>query len=466
MKDFGVILNEYLEKLEITQSNAAQLIGCSRSMIYSVLNGEKQLTESKFQNMLSVFNFTDEQISKLRYAYYKDKYPTGAIDRIFQICHYMAGHHEKETSINIPVLQITSSSVSVKGKQELAGLISAIILDENVKVITTNFSFKDKTTDDAVFNALTKRKNSVDFRHIITFDSSNKSDVNIRNLFLSLRYIRHGFNPLYRYSDKITDDSIYPYYIITDKYVLFFNSEHSCGMFITEEDIIRSTSEMAKSVLDNCSPLAQYPVDVFELKNSVTKVSSNRISYALGNSACILPLVPEKIESFAADDLPNKDLLIKIAVDHYTKLSQHTGTVLFPLSALERFAKEGKVYNFPLSWTKPMSFENRQYVLDILKKYVSGDNPKIKILHDHSVGLSDKYFSLDIFERYMSIAGSLADSKAPYCGEFSVFIKNTNIISDFRFYIDYIRRNRIHLKPEIAAAYMDSLKLECERNKK
>lgn len=466
MKDFGVILNECFEKLEITQSNAAQLIGCSRSMIYSVLNGEKNLTESKFQNMIATINFTDEQISRLRYAYYKDKYPLGVIDKIFKLHYFLSGRHERTNSITISPLPIPDSSSAVTGKWELLSIIAALILDDKTKKITTNFSFKDNLTDDVVFSALIEKKDDIDFRHIIVFDSSNTSDTNISNLFLSLRYIRRGFNPLYCYSELTTTvGDIYPYYFVTDTHVFFYNTDLSCGMLITERDIVCSVNDMLSVILSKCQPLSSYPTDVFELKNSITKVSSNKISSALGNSACIIPFVPEMIENIANDELPDRELLIKIAVDHYKKLGMHSGPVLFPQSALERFAADGRVFNFPLSWTKPMTYADRQKVFKILKKYVCGDNPKIRVLHDNSMKIADACFSIDIFERYMSIAGSLDNSENNYCGEYSIFIKNTSIISDFRFFEDFIKRNRLYLPSDIAVSYMDSLILECERNK-
>ena len=466
MKSFGTLLTEYLEKLEITQSYAAQLIGCSRAMIYSVLNDEKKLTEAKFQHLLTIFDFTDEQISNLRFAYYKDKYPAGAIERIYRINHFMQGRHQCENPRKAEPAQIPSESCAVSGTQNLEALISAVILDKTTKTITTNYSFCDKVTDDAVFFSLIQRRDRIDFRHIITFDNSNSSDVNISNIFLSIRFIRHGFNPMYRFAEEKKENELYPYFIITDNYLILFNHKSACGMFITEDSIIRSTLTMAETVLEECTPLATYHADIFELKSSITKVSSNKLSYAFGNSACIIPFMPEFIERIAADNLPNRELLVKIAIDHYKKLGYHSGAVMFPQSALERFAAEGRVCNFPLNWTKPMSFEDRQTVLEILKGFAEGENPKIRILYDQSMGLSDKFLSMDIFERYMCISGSFADSENPYCGEYSIFIRNTNIISDFRFYIDFNKRNRIHLESDIAVEFIDSLKLECERNKK
>ena len=468
MKNFGVILSEYLEKLEITQSSAAQLIGCSRSMIYSVLNGEKKLTESKFQHMLSAIPFTDSQISALRYSYYADKYPSGAIDKIYKINHFMSGRHENDGSVSAPPTPLPEESGAVMGEWDILGTIAAVIRDEKATVVTTNFPFTNKNIDDTVFTSLSARETPLNFRHIVEFQSSNDSDINITNLFLSMRYIRCRYNPYYYYSDSFSDRKhyIFPYYVLSDRYAFFFNNNMHSGMFITEDSIIKTVNGMTDAFLENCEPLAIYPSDVFELKSTITKVSSNKISYAFGNSACIIPFVPEMIEKIADKDLPNRDILIKIAVDHYNKLGQHSGYVLFPQSALERFAENGRVYNFPLSWTCPLSYSDRQKVLEVIKTYADGDNPKIKILYDSNLQISDCCMCVDIFERYMSISGSLEGESDHYGGEYSIFVKNTSIISDFRFYVDFIKRNRIHLPSEIAVSYMDSLILECERNKK
>ena len=140
MKSFGTLLTEYLEKLEITQSYAAQLIGCSRAMIYSVLNDEKKLTEAKFQHLLTIFDFTDEQISNLRFAYYKDKYPAGAIERIYRINQFMEGRHQCENPRKAEPALIPSESCAVSGTQNLEALISAVILDKTTKTITTTRS--------------------------------------------------------------------------------------------------------------------------------------------------------------------------------------------------------------------------------------------------------------------------------------------------------------------------------------
>ena len=436
-------------------------------MIYSVLAGEKNLTEPKFQHMLSAIPFTDEQITQLRYAYYRDKYPVGAIDRIFKINYYMSGQRDTERSVTVPASSLPAVSGAVIGEWEILSTIAAVISDEKATVITTNFSFESKSMDDTVFAALTGRKSKADFRHIIEFLNNNESHINISNLFLSLRYIRRKYNPYYCYCD-ISDNKAnecYPYFILTDRYAFFFNTAMHCGMFITEESIVKATNGMADAFLENCLPVATYPSDVFELKSSITKVSANKISSAFGSSACIIPFIPDMIEKIADKDLTNRELLIKIAVDHYTKLGQHSGTVLFPQAALERFAADGRVYNFPLSWTQPLEYADRRKVFDIIKTHATGENPKIRILYDSNVKVPDMCMSIDIFERYMSIAGSLDTDSDYYCSEYSIFIKNTNIISDFRFYIDFIKRNRLHLSPELALSYMDSLMLECERNK-
>lgn len=468
MNSFGTILNECFEKLEITQSNAANMIGCSRAMIYSVLGGEKNLTESKFQHMLSVIPFSDEQISQLRYAYYKDKYPSGVIDRILLISHYMSGRYKNKSSVTVPPVPIPAVSGAVMGEWELLGIAAALTEDKKASVITTNYPFEHKSFDDTVFAALTSRTTKADFRHIIEFEKDNSSDKNISNLFLSIRYIRRNYNPRYCYSDITKDgecNNIYPYYLITDRYALFFNLKMNCGMFITDSSIVHSSNEMAKVLLEQCLPLSSYPTDVFELKSTITKVSANKISAAFGNSACIIPFMPEIVKNIAVEDIPNKDVLIRIAIDHYTRIGQHSGSVLFPQSALERFAADGRFYNFPLSWTKPLSFSDRQKVFEVIKTHASGENPKIRVMHDSNIDLEDKCMMVDIFERYMSIAGSMEGDSDHYSGEYSIFIKNTNIISDFRFYIDFIKRNRIHLSPDLAVSYIDSLMLECERNK-
>lgn len=309
MNSFSEILNEYFEKLEITQSSAAQIIGCSRSMLYSVLSGEKNLTESKFQRMISEIPFTDEQITKLRYSYYKDKYPAGTIDRIFAINYFMSGQRENEHGIIMSPSALPDTPGTIIGEPELLRITAAIVSDEEAGIIMTNFPYENKNIDDTVFAALTGRKNHVDFRHIIEFSHSNKSSKNIANLFLSLRYIRHGFNPFYCFSDNDIqcENDLYPYFILTDRYAFFFNTHINCGMFINEESIVRSSRGIADTYLEKCEPLATYPTDVFELKSTITKVSSNKISHAFGSSACIIPFVPEMIEKIADRSLPNRE---------------------------------------------------------------------------------------------------------------------------------------------------------------
>ena len=82
MNTFGSKLNEYLDILGITQVKAAQVAGCSRAMIYSVLNDERNLSEDKFQTMLAELPFSETQADVLRKLYYADKYPKGVIEKI------------------------------------------------------------------------------------------------------------------------------------------------------------------------------------------------------------------------------------------------------------------------------------------------------------------------------------------------------------------------------------------------
>lgn len=469
MDTFGNKLSEYFDALGVTQVRAAEVTGCSRAMIYSVLNDEKKLSEEKFQTMLAEIPFSAPQADTLRRLFYADKYPKGVIEKIFCIKNYLSGALPKPAGYKLPeTFSLPSAQTAVDGEREICDLAAAMIGDEDCRTIYTNFSYRAANFDGAVYAALCKRKTPVSFQHILCFESSNRSAVNIQNIFESVRYIRLRHPPLYYYVEEIPRrlHVLYPHFLLTDRAVLLFHEKADIGIYLTDPAIIKEVISAVEQFLPNCKPLARINESVLDLQSDLMKTSEAKVQFCLSGFVCDLPHAPrEYFDALARPDLPNREMLIEIAHKHYSRYSEFYHNIYIPLRAVETFAREGMTMNFPQNWVVPLPYEYRIGVLKNFRDRLTSKIGRVVLLNDSLLQLPDKFWGLDVSAHNLSFFGSISEDGSQYAGEFSMFTNNRNIIADFRFYIDYLMRNKLYCSPAYAADYIDAQILQCEQRR-
>ncbi len=467
MNTFGNTLSEYLELLGITQIGAAEVIGCSRAMIYAILNDERKLSEAKFQKMLSGIPFSPEQDDNLRALYYTDKYPQGVLQKIFRIKQYLT--HPRTDPEMLPlsnIIALPGRDTAVVGEKELQDIIAAMLLDDTCGYAITNFSYQAKPINEVCYTALSRRATPIDFQHIIRFEKNNSSTQNIENIFESIPYLRLRHSPLCHYAETVplNIQGLYPQFLLTPDAALLFHEQANCGIFIRTRNIINEVTAAVRQFLPNCQPLAQITDNVLTLKEYLTDTAESNIIYSFSNFACFLPHAPrEYFEEIANPSLPNREALINIGYQHYVHLAPHYVEEFMTVRGIKRFVKDGMAANFPQGWLVPVSYETRIQVLEDFKKRVSDGS--LLLLTDDTVKVRDEFWSIDIGEHYLCIFGSISQDGNRFSGEYAIATKNRNIIADFRFYFDYIKRNRLYCDKEYAENFLDAQILECERLK-
>lgn len=467
MNTFGNTLSEYLELLGITQIDLAEVIGCSRAMIYAILNDERKLSEAKFQKMLAGIPFSPEQDDNLRALYYTDKYPQGVLQKIFRLKQYLT--HLRTDPEMLPlsdIIALPAQDTAVSGEKELQDIIAAMLLDDTGSYAITNFSYQAKPINEVCYTVLSHRTTPIDFQHIIRFEKNNSTTQNLENIFESVRYIKLRHTPLYYYSETVPIEicGLYPQYLITPDSVLLFHEKANCGIFIRTRDLINEVTATVRHFLPNCRPLAQITDNVLALKEYLTDTAESNILYSFSNFACFLPHAPRAyFEEIASPSLPNREALINIGYQHYAHLAPHYVEEFMTVRGIKRFTKDGMAANFPQDWLVPVSFETRIQVLRNFRKKASEGS--LLLLNDDVVKVRDEFWSIDIGEQYLCIFGSISQDGNRFSGEYAMATKNRNIIADFRFFFDYLKRNHLYCTKEYAENFLDAQILECERLK-
>lgn len=467
MNTFGNTLGEYLELLGITQIGAAELIGCSRSMIYAILNDERKLSEAKFQNMLSAIPFSPAQADALRALYYEDKYPQGVMQKVFRIKNYLRRPRTDAPAPALPrAVRLPGQDTAISGEREIQEMIAAMLTDKECTEAITNFSYQARTINNTFFATLAHRTAPINFQHIIRFEKDNHSTLNIENIFESVRYLKLRHNPLYYYTETvpITIRGLYPQFLVTPTAVLLFHEKANFGIFLKTPAIVSEVAHSVRQFLPNYQPLAQITDNILALKEYLTDTAESNIIYSFSNFACFLPHAPrEYFDEIANPDLPNREAMINIGYQHYVHLAPHYVEEFMTVRGIKRFTKDGMAANFPQSWLVSASYETRIQVLKDFRQRVCDGS--LLLLNDDVVSVSDDFWSIDIGERYLCVFGSISQDENRFSGEYAIATKNRNIIADFRFYFDYIKRNRLYCTKEFAVNFLDAQILECERLK-
>ncbi|MCD7775101.1 MAG: helix-turn-helix transcriptional regulator [Clostridiales bacterium] len=467
MNGFGEVFGKCLDEAGISQIAAAEAAECSRAMIYSVINGEKMLSENKFQTMVRELAFSDMQMENLRRSYYESKYPDGVIDKIYRIREYLR-EDETDDKKNFDGVEpyLPDKTCTIRGLSLLCRTIIGIVYGSKAKIIT-NYPFSNTDADNAFFSALSAADEDMDFIHIVEFEADNKSPRNIDNLFKSIRYIRKKYVPLMYYgnSGDGIGSELLPYFIVSDKYAAFFDADFSMAVFSNEETIVNGVFVLAEKIVGKCKYIGMLNDNIFDMKNFVQCADVAGTVSSMSNFTFFLPYASVDIlKSIAPPNLDpaNRDILVELILNHYKGCAGGKMKRMMSVQGLETFAREGIIADFPKSMTVPMPCKYRIEVLETILQQCEQSPESCVFLDNTVLNVPDECFGIILFHNNFQICGSLPNSDT-FVGQYVITDKNKNIQRDFKYFMDFIVRNRLYIPFEQIKLRINDLILECRR---
>lgn len=475
MLSFAETLSGFLKESGFSQKMVADMCGCSRTMIYAVLNSKKQMSEAAFQTLVHEVPLTEEQKKRLRVAYYSDKYPPGIVSKLDLIS-------KRFSSIRVPIVDLSSFSANnafaedtaILTKRNLIIIIRSLIPElakqhEHAEIYT-NYPYSEREIDDAVYETLRGIDSPVVFKHIIPHEISGKSDNNVSMIFDSLRYIKLRHVPLVLESadtEYNPSEILYRYYFLGNSFLILFNSDSSGGILLRSPQVISAAQQKIRLIAEACKPLSVLPENYLMLRELLAQSGKLSLQASIDNYVCVGRFINEDIlNAIARPDVPNREALIKIAVHHYDLINEIPSfPMFFTAQGFRSFAATGLTQEFPANWTVPMPPEYRKQILRKYIELVSAEKQEMFILNDNLLRFaSNERFSIELYGSGMFVLGSISDKSHSYLGEYVSFFSDDSIIAPFKAYLDYIQRNELYYNREYSIHFLNDLIYECDNH--
>ncbi|MGN1444232.1 MAG: hypothetical protein ACI4XE_10330, partial [Acutalibacteraceae bacterium] len=356
---FGEYLEECIKRRGIPVGTVASQIGINRGNLYSVFSGKRKISEDNLSQIISLLELSNTETQKLYNKYFELEYGKNEFKRvrcIFDLLNKMPDYYDAQKPPVNPVADFKNLS----GEQDIVSAADFII--ENSKgEIVSNYSCRLEKLDELFFYYV--KKAGFHFRHLIYLPFDSKGTQDLENLFSCVRFMQERCFPyLVEVSSLKANTLVYPYFIISEKYVMVF--DETSGTVIDSESFAGTFSgKINEMFFKKAEKVGDVPGDILEIKDLYTKsfLSDADFRYELGPYPCVAPFGDKKFFSDIAVDSMPKDLkneLVNICYDHYQRMLSSTDLVhILAYDAIDKLIEKRVVDELPGDYCKLMNEE-------------------------------------------------------------------------------------------------------------
>lgn len=459
-------LLKIIEENNMSIYHLAKLTNINYSLLHKILHFDRKLKPDYFYKILE-----NLPISVIEKNSLLDKY-----NRIF----LGSDNYSMVNSINEILRQFSSISITINNKlnlpppdnsmnaydkvtictgNELQYIINIALIEEMNKQIPKVYIYtpgNKKKIYLYIDNIVKLYKTDIKIRFMIDFLSNTVKTADNNNLKILNNIIpcalsdTPNYEFYYTYKDCVTNDSLtpYPYFIALSDSVICINSTLDEALFINDKATAKRYSSKCEGILKNYNKLIETSFDVFQAASNMTAGDYNATErICLEYEPCLFNfLTPEIINSLLVKDIPERDILLNIVYNEFSKFSNiKKTTYLFNKESLIEFAATGFTNLCPRKFTRAATPEERKFVLDRLLIAIDSDNNIIRALNpiNFNVPVCRTVNLLDDYEMHFVI----------YFGDYEnykcIFLKEKSLIKCFyNFLSNLSSTNMVYSKEE------------------
>ena len=456
---FGKYLKECIDKRDISISNLTKISGINRGKLYYVYDGKRKLTEDELFSLIDKAGFSSAESEKLIDLYFKELY--GKIE--FSRIKYLENAIQQDNYTG-ESCEFDSTGNDIKGsidnQEQLINSIAYMFYHD--REIISNFSYRNKEIDRVVFDCVLNSQTKL--THIMDLSVDEMAEENLERIFASLKYMYNNCFPVYQYThiQHMKYDNMFPYYFVGERYAVLYNNSN--GIFIDDIDTVKSIRENAYTIASNSTPLGIKPDDIMFIKSMYEKGSKAEgdATTTFTYYPCIAKYVDyDFMYSITKDEIPEKNMLVNIAFDYYSKIYQNRDLgVITSLKGIESFAETGYVQEIPAIYVNAADKENR---IKVLKNMLNGiSNDELLILDDDKVNIFPG-IEIENHNNKLIINGyDFNKENFAAADKFIFSFDDRSIINTFNNFKDYIIHSRKVYPKGYSIRFIESLIVKLE----
>lgn len=379
---------EYLkmlqEKYDVTNSEILLELSdsgntISKSNLSHKLSGDRALSNNELNAIIRVISPSVAEEEQLRTLYKIYLFGERKYDEVLLINEYIE-EFDDETTVLFTYKPIELTEIAdISDEKLLADVVFSILSDVWTKGKIKIFCQPEykKMIDSLIY--LSGISNSA-VEHIVCFNNDYKADSNIYNIkclkTLDKLVIKNHSHHIKYYYDKINSRansfSIYPFFIIAGQYALLISYDFKIGYLIKENRFINCLSNEFDRIFSSSQELFSLidsDLDYLKLCSELENGVRNRF-YTLQYYPCLIFNGNEDItRNCIKDSFEYKDNVITLIKKRWETLDNVKGYHLYHPLGMEEFLKTGLTIDMSGSIFKPVSLENRELLIKMIRKH-------------------------------------------------------------------------------------------------
>ena len=381
MKDgFTGLLNDYIDKVGVTNNNLIRMTGIDRSTFYKILSGKRQPTEEQFKAIICALSLPRLEEEALRREYVRETLGEEEWQNrqtIRKLLHVLA---EPELEVLCPVETSRPASVdfqnyTAQGPDPANQMMLRFLQDEFGKEYP-RLSFFMPVDREQFYSVLRDQctlhaGKQIQIRQLMQFPTgSTFSKCSILEYFEHLVYhLTRGpwdYQAYFYYERALLPTglgNLFPYYIIAGGKILMLNADFTRSMLLREPEIVSMYETAFEEALAASKPIREtigYAEMLMALEMPGKKISFESIPCAA------MVAKSDYTRKYIADGAFGDFIW-----NHCKRLQEENELLVFStMGGLERFAQTGQVEEVPSALMAPMSVEDRIESFENLKAHI------------------------------------------------------------------------------------------------
>ena len=354
------------------------------------------------------------------------------------------------------------------GKANLLSVLYRFIENKDeLSFIYTNIPTEAEESLDVLYDFLKHDDyKKIDYKHIFLTDNG-VSIHNISTYFTICDFAELGYTNFSVIKDvelsSLNTNDFFPYFIITDKKIMLFDAEFNNAIVSFDDKIINVHTRKFMALYEK----GENPVTSFsnavELMRTLTSMHNSSSELSFTPDFCVTPCLDYDIlNKNAIPNLPDKELLIRAVLNHYSIDYSHFSNFV-TIESINRFAKDGIIYEIPRDYLLPVDVESRIKLLKSVKDNID-NNGKYK-----TYILNPTKFNYNSYDIQVEKIGVLTvcgirqgnkDNIQSFMGEWLCSIDDENIFKDFMNLEKYLIESKTVYSDEFSSQYVSNIILE------
>lgn len=447
MEQFHTAVKNALKRHNITTYKLSEISGIDRSLLVKITKGQRSITPQKLDYLLKFMDLTADEDEEIRLAYIDMNFGINKFNEYSDIFIYdnsgITSDNSDSNAIELSV-NFTEPVTDFNSYNELIRSLYAVTAyeakNDGKKRIYTNL---DASITRDLFDSLPKNAGDIDIKQIITADADSDYSKIIKS---AVEFMIKGYKIYYSHVNSDISkraDIVFPYYYVTDELCVLTDASMTSGFVAKNKKFADTYAKKISAAANEMKSIVALTQNIMDVKSTMLELIpySDKTMTSMEFDLCVTFFMTlDMWEQIAKPDVPNRNYLRDTTYEYYQALL-HSKKRLFMLHSyegMEKFTRDGIVFQMPAEYAYPLTLENRAQIYRNLIEYYKKDEHEI---HISKKNVFKNKIAIDITDKYSDrkqVVSNLYGFLTNFVGNTIISIDDTEInneIIDFSRYM-------------------------------